>query len=136
MSKGQLPDSTVSDALKGDRLPPIRVVLNFVAACQEAARADGIDISDGLFDPIRWQSKWIEVKDSGGALGRPLAKLSDADALELGVHSAIEAAGSADLSPLPPYLDRDFDRDLRDRILSSGCGKEHIGGARWWVFYR
>jgi len=74
LSKGRVPVSTASDALKGDRIPELRFVLNFVAACRQAARADGLDIPDGPFDPIKWQNRWVEVKRLGwGGRSSPCA---------------------------------------------------------------
>jgi len=47
-------------------------------------------------------------------VGNPVETLDDPFALE--VHRPIVVAGREDLPPLPPYLHRDHDRALRERV--------------------
>jgi hypothetical protein len=65
----KLAHSTAGDALKGDRLPSLQVV---VRACQEYARRHHIAVNDEDFDRTEWQHQWGEAKKlSQGLTGRP-----------------------------------------------------------------
>lgn len=57
----RLPRSTAGDALTGRRLPPIPVVLGIVHACLDSAHEDGVEVDPSLFNPIKWQDRWLEV---------------------------------------------------------------------------
>ena len=57
----RLPHSTAGDALTGRRLPPIAVVLGIVHACLDSAREDGVEVDLSLFNPIKWQDRWLKV---------------------------------------------------------------------------
>jgi hypothetical protein len=57
----RLPHSTAGDALAGRRLPPIWVVLGIVHACLDSAREDSVEVDIGLFNPIKWQDRWLAV---------------------------------------------------------------------------
>jgi hypothetical protein len=59
--------------------------------------------------------------------GRPLQQVTDP--IELEVHPAIEVPDVRDLPVLPPYLERDHDLELRDRISKS----VHVGQSRMVV---
>jgi hypothetical protein len=68
----KLAHSTAGDALKGDRLPSLQVVLMVVRACQEYARRHHIAVNDEDFDRTEWQHRWGEAKKlSQGLTGRP-----------------------------------------------------------------
>jgi hypothetical protein len=62
LSNHKLPHSTAADALKGDRLPSLQVVLMFLNACQEFSRCNRLEIDDEDFDRNRWHDRWIEIK--------------------------------------------------------------------------
>ncbi|HMI35968.1 MAG TPA: hypothetical protein VK499_17860 [Propionibacteriaceae bacterium] len=65
----KLAHSTAGDALRGDRLPSLQVV---VRACQEYARRHHIAVNDEDFDRTEWQHQWGEAKKlSQGLTGRP-----------------------------------------------------------------
>jgi hypothetical protein len=53
-----MPHSTVDNALKGERVPQLRVVLWIVQAARDCAAEDGILVDQSLFDRIAWQDRW------------------------------------------------------------------------------
>jgi hypothetical protein len=68
LSNHKLPHSTAADALKGDRLPSLQVVLMFLAACQEHSRRNRLEINDEDFDRNKWHDRWIEIKKASQGL--------------------------------------------------------------------
>jgi hypothetical protein len=77
---------------------------------------------------------WVKAATTR-PVGRPVAELTNIDALkQLGVHSAIEVAGATNLPPLHPYLKRDFDHELWERVGEAVAGESIlvvlVGGPR------
>ena len=66
-------------------------------------------------DDVRAQVRrlWLAAHD-WTPLGIPVEELDNPFALE--VHEAISVSGSEALPVLPPYLEREHDHELRDRI--------------------
>jgi hypothetical protein len=68
LANGQLPRSTAADAVKGKRLPSLRVVYAFVEVCHESARNNDIEVNDQDFSRRKWRKRWTEVKRQSRAV--------------------------------------------------------------------
>ena len=78
--------STAADAVAGDRLPSLPVVLMFVTACHEFACRNHLEVNDEDFNRIERRNKWIAVRE----LSQRLPERDDNTAASGSVHLLIE----------------------------------------------
>jgi hypothetical protein len=104
-----LPTSTVSEILKGQRMPSRERLETFLAVC-------GVP-DDGRRQP--WRAAWERAKANQKV--RPAGAVRVAEALprELGVHPSIRVPDQN--GDQPPYVERDHDAELRQTL--AGCGR-------------
>lgn len=93
--------STVGDLLTGKSTPTRETVTAYLTAC-------------GL-DQVA-QRPWLAARDRAAHPGRPVGavRARAAVARRLGVHPSIQLSAAGD--GLTTYVERDFDRDLRERL--------------------
>lgn len=92
----RLPRSTIGDALGGERLPPIAVVLQIVQLCLRAAHEDRLKIQGNRLDGSWWHQRWSETQllnRLSAFSGPPAHRLAPQQAANYSATSLIEEVG-------------------------------------------
>jgi hypothetical protein len=118
---------TISDILNRAEATPAEAVADDAATCHvssevAAKQSDAIKVASRErrnSDDAKSRVPNLRVKVYEWApLGMPIAELTDPSALD--VHRAVDAGpGDTALPVLPPYPERDYDREERERVLET-----------------